>query len=186
MSARCLFMFWLAMPGALHAQLQGLGNPAPITYTRAISVPLNALLLHDRAVDAWTWTFGKEPGAKALRVSREEGVLEGTARVNFRSERLWLRDESMGPIQYRVVLTVKAGECRVIISELTHSGNRTTARGGLHLGLLTQGDMPLKDSPGTSITGLKRTYSEAKDVADARITALLTAFESRLRANAEP
>lgn len=117
---------------------------------------------------------------------RDEGVLEGTARVNFRSQRLWLRDESMGAIQYHVALHVKAGECKVNVNELIHTGNRNTARGGVHLGLLTQGDRPLKDTPGTSISGLQRTYAEAKEVAETRIHALLQMFEARLRASAEP
>ena len=36
------------------------------------------------------------------------------------------------------------------------------------------------------MTGLQRTYAEAKEVAEARIHALLQAFEARLRASAEP
>lgn len=186
MRGSALLLLLLAIPGGSRGQVTPIPTPVALFYSRSITVPLNGPLLHDKAVDAWNWTFGKEPGARVLRSIREEGVLEGTARVNFRSQRLWLRDESMGPIQYRVTLQVKAGECKVNVNELIHTGNRTTARGGVHLGLLTQGDRPLKDSPGTSMSGLQRTYAEAKEVAEARIHALLQAFEARLRASAEP
>jgi hypothetical protein len=162
------------------------GGPAPLFYSRSINVPLNGPLMHDKAADAWNWTFGKEPGARVLRLVREESVLEGTARVNFRSKMLWLREETMGAIQYRVVVHSRAGECRVTVSELTHTGNRTTTRGGVHMGLLTQADRPLRDSPGTSVLALQRAYAEMKAVAEARIQSLLQAFEARLRANAEP
>jgi len=185
---RCHGLFLLCAALAVDAAGQDSPavGPAPLFYSRSINVPLNGQLLREKAADAWNWTFGKEPGAKMLRLVREESVLEGTARVNFRSKMLWLREETMGAIQYRVVVHTRAGECRVTVSELTHTGNRTTKRGGVHLGLLTQGDRPLKDSPGTSITALRQAYAEIKTVAEARIQALLQAFEARLRASAEP
>ncbi|WKZ67300.1 MAG: hypothetical protein QY325_05090 [Flavobacteriales bacterium] len=170
------------------AECQPLGADAAgaITYSRSITAPLNAVLLFDRAHEAWTWTFGKEPGARALRTDRDGGMLEGVARVNYRSAHLSMRDETMGTIQYRVTIHVKAGECRITVSELTHSGNRTTPRGGIHFGLLLRGDEPAGRVRGVGASNSRRIYAEVKAVADARISTVLQAFEARLRANTQP
>ena len=157
-----------------------------VSYSRSIAVPLNGVMLFDKVNEAWTWTLGKEPGAKVLKSDREGGVIEGTARVNFRSTQLFLREESMGTIQYHVLLNVRAGECRITVNELVHTGNKTTGRGGVHLGLLTRGLEPVKRVRGAGGGNAKRLYAEAKYVADARISALLQAFEARLRASTEP
>lgn len=172
----------------MHAPVEGrTQEPAtPITYTRSVSVPLNGVQLFDKVVEAWTWTFGKEPGAKVLVKDREQGVLEATARMNFRSEMLTMREESMGTIQYHIVLHVRAGECRTVVSELIHSGNKNTARGGVHLGLLTRADAPSRRVPGMGKGNVHRLYAEVKQQADTRISALIQAFESRLRASVAP
>ena len=185
MFQRSLIVLGLALPAAVAGQVAGLGDSPPLTYTRTVTVPLNALLLHDKALDAWTWTFGKEPSGKTLRTDRDQGVIEGLARVNFRSEKLALREETMGVIQYRVVVITRAGECRVTVSELTHTGNRGTARGGIHLGLLLRGDRPAKNVKGIGANTGRRIYAEVKAVAEARVLGLLQAFDARLRANAE-
>lgn len=158
----------------------------PITYTRSVSVPLNGLQLFDKVLEAWTWTFGKEPGARLLVKDREQGVLEATARVNFRSEMLTMREESMGTIQYHITLQVRAGECRTLVSEFIHTGNKTTARGGVHLGLLTRAASPTKRVPGMGRGNSQRLYAEVKQQADGRVNALIQAFESRLRASVTP
>ena len=168
------------------AQAPQVGNASAIVYTRSVVVPLNGLLLHDKVADAWTWTFGREPGAKLLRTDRGAGLIEGSARVDFRSEMLMLREESMGSIKYHVLLNVSAGECRITVSELEHTGNRNTARGGVHLGRLTRALDPAAKVRGAGAANGRRLYAEVKAAADERITALLQSFEARLRASAEP
>ncbi|MBX2980947.1 MAG: hypothetical protein KF905_16790 [Flavobacteriales bacterium] len=168
------------------AQLPGSDSTAALHFSRSLSVPLNAVQLYDQALAAWTWTFGKEPGATLRRSDREQGVIEGTARMPFRSEMLVGREESMGVVQFRISIHVKAGECRTVISELTHSGNRTTPNGGIHLGLLTKGELPPRKVTGLGRTNLVRLYAEVKNVGTAHVTALMQAFEARLRANLEP
>ncbi|MBK9175878.1 MAG: DUF4468 domain-containing protein [Flavobacteriales bacterium] len=165
---------------------QSAGGDAAVSYTRAVTVPLNAVLLYDKALDAWNWTFGREPGARLQVTDRNAGVLEGSARLNYRSAQLSLREETMGTVQYRIVLHVRAGECRVTVSELVHTGNRFTPRGGIHLGQLVRGESPPKRVRGTGGGNAKRIYAEVKSAADARIGSLLQAFEARLRASAEP
>jgi hypothetical protein len=183
---RAILVIMACLPVLAQAQVPA-GDPgSAITYTRAIAVPLNGVLLFDKATDAWTWTFGKEPGAKVLASDRESGTLQGTARVNYRSATLGLREETMGVINYHVVLSVRAGECRITISELVHTGNRNTSRGGIHMGPLAKGPDPVQRVKGTGGSNARRIYAEVKSTADARLQALLQAFEARLRANAEP
>jgi hypothetical protein len=133
-------------------------------------------------MDAWTWTFGREPGASLRKSDRSSGVIEGVARTNFRSEMLVGREESMGVISYRIVIQVQAGVSRITVSELTHTGNRKTARGGIHLGALTRGSAPTQRVPGMSRANTQRLYAELKAHSDERLGALLQAFEARLRA----
>lgn len=180
------FLCSIALLAGSVAQAQDGGTSAAVVYTRSIAIPLNRNLLFDKVTDAWTWTFGREPGASMLSSDRAGGVMEGTARVNFRSDMLTLREESMGYIKYHVALNVDAGECRVVVNELEHFGNRTTARGGVHMGRLTRSLEPPVRLRGSGGGNAKRLYAEVKAAADARLTIVLQAFEARLRASAEP
>lgn len=171
----------------LSGRAQGLegDSTAALSFNRSVNVPLNVVQIHDRATEAWTWTFGKEPGAKLVRTDREAGVIEGVARVNFRSSTVSMREESMGVIQYRVMIHIRPGECRITVTELTHSGNRNTARGGIHLGLLTRSILPPVKVPGAGRSNAMRLYADMKEQASTRVNAVLQAFTSRLRASAE-
>jgi hypothetical protein len=184
---RLILMILLAT-GALHAHGQGVlsDTTAAILYTRSIGVPLNAYQLYDKAMDTWTWTFGKEPGATLRRTDRGSGLIEGTARVNFRSAMLTGREESMGVISYRVMIQLHPGGSRITVSDLNHTGNKTAQRGGIHLGRLTTGTVPPQRVQGLGRSNVERLYAEVKAVANERIQALMQAFEARLRANAEP
>ncbi len=177
-------IFLLAAPLAGQSP-QGEGAQA-LSFNRSISVPLNAVRLYDLASEAWTWTFGKEPGAVLRRADRDQGVIEGQARVNFRSAMLLLREESMGTVQYRVTIQVRAGECRVQVSELSHTGNLAAQRGGMHLGTLTTGDLPAQRVSGMSRANAGRLHAELKGTAKDRIDQLLQTFEWRLRAGVGP
>lgn len=157
-----------------------------LSYSRSVSIGLNAFQLYDKALDAWTWTFGKEPGATLRRSDRETGVIEGTARVNFRSTMLTGREESMGTIAYRITIQVRAGESRLTVNELVHTGNKAALRGGIHLGVLARGNSPQQRVPGLGKGNAERLYAEVKEHANSRITQLMQAFEARLRANASP
>ncbi len=176
----------IAAIAVCRAQGPPVANAPAIVYTRSVAIPLNGLLLYDKVADAWTWTFGREPGARLLRTDRAAGLIEGSARVDFRSEMLTLREESMGSIRYHVLLNVSAGECRITVNELEHTGNRNTARGGVHLGRLTRAEDPAARVRGSGAANSRRLCAEVKAAANQRIAALLQSFEARLRANAEP
>lgn len=157
-----------------------------MSFNRSVSVPLNAVQLYDKALEAWNWTYGNEPGAKLLRSDREQAVLEGVARLNFRSEMLTMREESMGVVSYHITIRIKPGECTTHITEIVHTGNRNTSFGGVHLGLLPQGTTPIKRTPGMGKANAERLLAEVKGAATTRIQGLMAAFESRLRASSEP
>ena len=157
-----------------------------ITYDRSIAVGLNGVQLFEKANEAWTWTFGKEPGAKLLRTERGSGLLEGTARMNFRSEMLTGREETMGVVQYRVTIRTQPGECRVVVSDLTHIGNRNTSLGGIHMGLLRQGTDAVPALRGMGKANADRLHEELLATSNTRIQQLLRAFESRVRAGSTP
>lgn len=181
-SLTAVLLFSYAVP----LTAQDAREDAALNFSRSMSIPLNAVHLFDKALEAWTWTFGQEPGASLKRSDRSGGIIEGTARVNFRSEMLTGREESMGVIQYRVTIMIHAGECRLTVSELTHIGNRSAPRGGIHCGLLTRGLDPTVRVPGLGHGNVQRLYADLKSVSSTRITAVMQSFEARLRASAEP
>ncbi len=172
--------------GPLGAQDPEAPPPTALGYNRSMTFPLNGVQLFDRATDAWIWTFGKEPGAKVLRSDREAGVIEGTVRLNFRSEMLVGREESMGTVTYHVQVLTRAGECRVVVSGLSHTGNRTTTRGGIHLGQLMRNDTDARPTGGMGRSNVIRLHAEVRGTATTRINTLIQAFEARIRASLEP
>lgn len=176
----------LLVPWALLAQAPVTSPGTALSLTRSVNVPLNAVQLYDAALEAWTWTFGKEPGAKLLRSDRSDGTLHGTARMNFRSKLLTGREETMGTVRYDVVVQVQAGDCRITISDLNHTGNRNTARGGIHLQKLMRDDEQAFNAGGMGRTNIVRVHRELREVTTQHIQALLQAFEGRLRARVEP
>lgn len=167
------------------AQPPGNGNGAALTFARSVNVALNTLQLHDKAMNAWTWTFGKQPGARVLSSDRASGAIDATARFNFRSAMLTMREETMGVVQYKVTIRVNAGECRVLVSELTHTGNRNTTLGGVHVGPLTRGTGEGRKIRGMSRANGMQLQTELQEASEEHIRALLNAFEAHLRANAE-
>ncbi len=183
---RCIHLLLLLMPFAASSQDMAMDSTTALGFSRALSIPMNAVRMYDRAMEAWTWTFGKEPGATLKRHDRDQGVIEGTARIPFRSSMLTGREETMGILQYRITIHVRAGECRTVVSEVVHTGNRSTARGGIHLGTLTRGQMPAGRVGGLGRGNVVRLHGEMKTTATERINTVIQAFESRMRAYAEP
>ncbi len=175
-----ILLLWAA---DLHAQDDDPRIGSALGFSRSMSIPLNGRMLFDQVLEAWTWTFGKEPAAKLMVSDREKGILEGTARLNFRSEMLAGREESMGTVSYHVRIQVRAGECVVVVSGLTHFGNRNTARGGVHFGQLVRDEKNITHLPGMSHSSSERLHAELREASSKRINALLQTMEARIRAN---
>jgi hypothetical protein len=154
-----------------------------LNYVLSVTTGPTAERLHEHALEAWTWTFGVQPGARILRVDGSTGEIDATARFNFRSAMLTMREETMGVVEYKVTIRTGAGECRVQVSDLTHTGNRSTTLGGVHAGPLT------RHPGGRRIRGMSRMHGaqlqgELVEASDRHMEALFDAFEARLRANA--
>jgi len=173
-----LLAYW---PG----RAQDLAQPpgTALSFSRSVSVPLNAAQLFNAASEAYTWTFGKEPGAKMLLTDKAKGTLKGTARMNFRSAMLTGREETMGTVSYVVLAQVSAGECRLTVTELVHTGNKNISRGGIHLKQLVRNDDQVYPAGGMGRSNLIRVHRELREASTAHITGLLQAFEARLRAS---
>jgi len=165
---------------------QDVDRGTALTMARSISAPLNAVQLHDAAVDAWTWSFGKEPGARLLLTDRTAGTLKGTARLNFRSTMLTGREETMGTVSYTVSIQVQPGECRITIADLIHTGNKNTARGGIHLKQLMRSDEDAHRTSGMSRSNVVRLHQELRTASTEHLTGLLQTFEARMRSRIEP
>ncbi|MBK9764263.1 MAG: hypothetical protein KA186_10495 [Flavobacteriales bacterium] len=176
-------LFLLLLPAT-----QAQDAPAPGTalgITRHMSIPLNGLLLFDQVASAWKWTFGNEPGGKVLLSDRENGILEGTARINFRSAILPGREESMGTIAYHVKFQIHAGECAAIVSSLVHTGNKNAHRRAVNMGQLMRNEDQVTHAIGMSHIFTVKLHAELRTLAETRINALLQNMEARIRADLE-
>lgn len=176
----------LLLCGSVTAQSAEPEHGVVLNYSRSLTAPLNALQLHDAATEAWTWTFGREPGARIVATDRSAGTIKATARINFRSAMLTGREETTGTINYNVLIQTQAGTCRISVTDVTHTGNRNTARGGIHLGQLMRDDAQAGKAGGMGRTNIVRVHRELREMADTRIQSLLRSFEARIRANVDP
>ncbi len=163
------------------AQVAGPDSTAAIVFSRTFTLPLSRIQVYDAALLAWQRSFGAEPAAKLSGTDPESGVLEGSARLNYRSTVLTAREETMGTIAYRVTISAGHGECTVRVTQLVHAGNRNAIKGGLGFGLLTGTVVPPGPHPGVSYRSAIRIYADLKQQTADRINALLAAFGSTLR-----
>lgn len=169
----------MAMSG--HAQVITSDSTAAISFSRTFTVPLSRSQVYDAALLAWQRSFGNQPGAKLTGTDAANGVLEGVARLNYRSTVLTAREETMGVITYRVTIHAGNGECALRVTQLTHSGNRNAMKGGLGFGLLTGTVVPPAPHPGISHRSAIRIYADLKQQAGDRIGNLLGVFGATLR-----
>ena len=170
----------LALPITV-LRAQPVDSLAALAFSQTFTVPLARAQTFDAATLAWQRTFGKEPGAKLATSDRETGLMEGGARINFRSIMLTAREETMGTISYRVTIQAGNGECTVRVTRLVHTGNASAMKGGLSFGTLLGTASPPGDHRGVSHRNAVRIWEELKTTADERIKTLLNAFGSTLR-----
>lgn len=181
MPYRVALLWWLLAASMCSAQ----ETAAPLRFSGTVSAPLNAKQLLVHASQAWRFTFGAEPGAR-VEMDTATSTLLGAARFNFRSTGLNGREETMGPIAYRVRIVVRNGECHWIVEDLRHTGNRGAPRGGGDLGLFTNQENAPRRIAGMSSPSTSNVWKDAKAQVSERIAALGMAFEARMRAAFEP
>ena len=155
--------------------------PGALSFNDAVGLPMSRGQILSSALDAWEYTFGQEPGAHLERVDKEIGVIEGTARLNYRSAMLLVREETMGSINYRVSITAENGQCILRVSNLVHVGNHGAQGGGIDIGTILSGDGPVARPPGVSPWHARGIHAEIRDRSTARIGELMQAFTARLR-----
>ncbi len=155
--------------------------PGALSLSDAVGLPMARGQVFTNAMDAWQYTFGQEPGARIDKADKENGVIDGTARVNFRSTFLLDREETMGSITYHISITADNGQCLVRVSHLMHTGNHGAPGGGMDFGTILSGDGPLERVQGMHATLAKRIHAEIRDKASGRIGEVMQAFTARLR-----
>ena len=166
--------------------LIGKGQPGdaapggPLRFTGTVSAPQNASQILDHAVQAWRFSFGQEPGAR-MEVDTAGLAITGTARFNFRSLVLNGREETMGPIAYRIRIAIANGECRWTVEEVRHTGNRNAAHGGADLGLLTTSTRPPLRLKNMSYPATLKVWEDAKTQLSDRVEMVRRNFESQMR-----
>jgi hypothetical protein len=151
------------------------------SHSASFTLPMNSVQVYDRAMEAWKYSFGQEPGARITKADRSAGTIEGQARVNYRSEVLIGREETMGIIAYRVIIHSEAGKCRVLVTDMDHTGNVHTYRGGIHFGRITRSISPSQRVRGMSGRNAERVLEDMKKQSDGRILEVLKRFGNHIR-----
>lgn len=173
---------WTSIPAQEATQAEG-----PLTSCmEAIGVSLNKAQVVEKALASWEYSFGQEPGARILSVDRDNGTIEGEARVKFRSSLLMAREESTGSVSYKVTISARNGQCTVRVHDLWHSGNRSAARGPLDAGQVHDGIWPMEHYPGLGLSASRRLHDDIRAQATTHIAAVMRSYSARLRLLAGP
>lgn len=171
---------WFAL-GPLLAQKEAPLALDPVSWTEAVGLSLNKAQVLEKAQMAWAASFGQEPGARVVRTDAENGVLEGEARLNYRSSMLMAREETLGSLYYKVTITAKNGQCTVRAHDLTHVGNHGARGGGLDVGPIYEGTAPERHYQGLGLAASRRLHDDMRTQAATRISAVIRTFSARLR-----
>ncbi len=174
----------LALTAFAHGQPVG-GVAGQFVLSEDIGLPMNKAQVLTAAQDAWALSFGSEPGSQLTLVDQDNGLIEGNARMNYRSKILMGREETMGIVTYAVTIQAKNGQCHVRVHNLIHTGNRGAQGGGIHMGLIMEGPAPEEHYPGVGLGISRRMHVDAREAATARLQEALRRFSARIRLLAE-
>lgn len=170
----------LLLPCLAMAQLDTV--PArPLVLQDAIALQLSRLQVYSAILDAWTYTFGQEPGAKVVLKDAENGLVEATARFNYRSNILADREETMGVIIYHITIQADNGQCKVRISQVQHTGNRNAMGGGIDIGPIYEGERPMTRIPGISLGTAQKVHADMRMQVSTQVRNAMNAFAVRMR-----
>ncbi|MBV6404819.1 MAG: hypothetical protein IT228_02700 [Flavobacteriales bacterium] len=152
-----------------------------LLFSASYSLPMSASQVLERAREAWSQSFAREPGARLNPANDRPDQLEGSAHFNFRSTTLTGREETMGRVSYRVRISATNGGCEVTIGPFRHTGNRAALRGGTDLGLITAAGPPTHRPPGLSGRTTTTLLGEIRQLARQKGEGLLRNFGALLR-----
>ncbi len=161
------------------------GGAGQFVLSEDIGLAMNKAQVLAAAQQAWAATFGLEPSGQLSLVDTDNGLLEGTARMNYRSKLLMGREETMGVVTYQLTVQAKNGQCHVRVHNLRHTGNRSAQGGGIHMGLVLDGPAPAEHYPGVGLGVSRRMHGDLRDAATARLGEVLRRFSARLRSVGE-
>ncbi|MBL7984232.1 MAG: hypothetical protein JNM91_04505, partial [Flavobacteriales bacterium] len=85
----------------------------PLSLTEQVGLGMNKVRVLEVVDQAWAESFGLQPGAKVVRTDAENGLFEGSARLNYRSKLLVEREETLGPITFLITIQARNGQCQV-------------------------------------------------------------------------
>ena len=146
-----------------------------------IGLAMNKAQVLSAAQNAWSNSFGQEPGGQLTLVDTDNGLLEGTARLNYRSKLLMGREETMGTVAYQVTIQATNGQCHVRVHNLRHTGNRSAQGGGINAGIIMEGVAPMEHYPGAGLGVSRRLHADIREAANIRLRETLRRFAARLR-----
>ncbi len=152
-----------------------------VTFSEVVGLPMSRAQIMKAAQEAWEYTFGQQPAARLGAIDPENGVLEGAARMNYRSSFLGAREESMGVIQYRVSIMANNGQCTVRVFDIRHTGDHAAPGGGIDAGAILDGDAPHEHYPGISLKLSQRLHADIRRSISERAGELMRQFAARLR-----
>ena len=153
----------------------------PLVLQDAIGLQLSRVQIFNAAMEAWSYTFGHEPGAVVEMTDADNGLLEGTARFNYRGDLLSEREETMGVITYHITIQADNGQCRIRITQFYHTGNRSAMGGGIDIGPLYAGDRPKTRIPSISIGTAQKLHADMCMQVTAQLRKVMNAFAARMR-----
>jgi hypothetical protein len=134
-----------------------------------IGLAMNKAQVLAAAQDAWSSSFGQEPGGQLNLVDTDNGLLEGAARMNYRSKLLMGREETMGTVAYQVTIQATNGQCHVRVHNLRHTGNRGAKGGGINAGPIMEGSAaPMEHYPGVGLTVSRRMHADIREAGSTR------------------
>ena len=157
------------------------GTTGQFMLSEDIGLAMNKAQVLAAAQDAWSSSFGQEPGNQVTLLDADNGLLEGASRMNYRSKMLLGREETMGTIAYQVTIQATNGQCHVRVHNLRHTGNRAAKGGGINAGAIMDGDAPVEHYEGVGLNVSRRMHADIREAATARLQENLRRFVARLR-----
>lgn len=152
-----------------------------LVITEKIPVGMSKSQVYEAARKHWDLTFGQEPGARLEHADPVTGVLDGSARFNFRSTSITAREELLGVINYRVHIMAENGQCLVQVTHFSHVGNRGAPGQGIDLGRLYKGTRPDIRVRGIGIPVARRHHEDMVQQCTDRVHRVIRTFASRIR-----
>jgi len=181
-AVRSLFTLTLVLVSAqaFCQAVQG-SDQGPFMLSEDIGLAMSKAQVMEAAQDAWNSSFGQEPHGQLSLVDMDNGLLEGSARFNYRSKLLMGREETMGAVTYQVTIQARNGQCLVRVHNLKHTGNRAAQGGGINVGTIMEGVAPEEHYPGVGLSASRRMHADVREAASVRLRDAMRRFAARLR-----